>query len=142
MSYWIFSVFLFVWGLAYAGLVIFTFVVSTPSHWQSLIAEGRITAQYAEYIANIPTWVVLTTFLAATSRLLGGFGLLAQKAWAFPAYAVSLLLVLILMFRGFVLADVASVIRTSQIWLEAGFLLLSVAAVWWARYQIGAGRLL
>ncbi|MFK7885492.1 MAG: hypothetical protein AB8G16_01395 [Gammaproteobacteria bacterium] len=79
--------------------------------------------------------------LAAVTRLLGGVGLVLQKAWALPLYTASLVLVVVLMFRGFVLADVASVIRTSQVWLEAAFLTLSFFAVWWARQQVAAGFL-
>lgn len=127
--------------MAYAGLVIFSFVVATPEHWEGLVEQGRITSEYADYIATIPHWVIVLTFLAGLTRLLGGIGLLLQKMWALPAYGVSAILVALLMFRGFVLADVASVIRTSQIWLEAGFLSLSVFAVWWSRHQTLSGVL-
>ncbi|MCB8979350.1 MAG: hypothetical protein H6657_18210 [Ardenticatenaceae bacterium] len=46
--------FLLLWVAAYAGLVIFSFVTSSPEHWAKLIADGRIKAEYAAYIANIP----------------------------------------------------------------------------------------
>lgn len=137
--YWTISGCLFIWGLAYAGLVVFSFILSTPEDWASLVEQGRIKAEYAEYINNIPRWVVVLTAGAALTRFAGGVGLLLQKGWALPAYSLSLFLVIVLMFRGFVLADVASVIRTSQIWLEAGFLALSVFAVWWAYFNVNVG---
>jgi hypothetical protein len=45
------------------------------------------------------------------------------------------------MLRGFVLADVASVIRGAQIVLEFVFLSISVFAVWYANRQIQNGVL-
>lgn len=109
--FWCISGFLFLWGLAYLGLVIFTFFVATPEHWTSLVAEGRIRAEYAVYISNIPVWVVSITLVAALTRFGGGVALLLQSNAALPIYGVSFVFVAIIMFRGFVLADVASVIR-------------------------------
>ncbi len=141
LAHWIISGFLFLWGVAYAGLVAFSFGLATPEHWQDLVAEGRITADYAAYIARIPGWVVAITIAAAATRFLGGLSLLFNRAWALPLYAVSLALVVVIMFRGFVLADVASVIRRSQVVLEIVFLLLSVFAVWYAWRQVLSGVL-
>ncbi|MEM1231858.1 MAG: hypothetical protein AAGI15_15050 [Pseudomonadota bacterium] len=141
IPYWLISGFLFLWGLAYAALVIFTFGLATPEHWQGLVQEGRIRAEYAQYIAQIPTWAIIATLLAAITRLAGGCALLLRRRWAAPCYAVSLLLVATLMFRAFVFADVTEVIRPSQIALEAGFLALSVFAPWWARRQWQHGLL-
>jgi hypothetical protein len=45
------------------------------------------------------------------------------------------------MFRGFVLADVASVIRGSQVALEIVFLALSGFAVWYAYVNNNNGTL-
>lgn len=140
-SHWLVTGILLVWGLAYAGLVVFTFGLSTPEHWAALVAEGRITAAYADYIAAIPGWVVAITAIAALTRLLGAIALLLRSARALHFYAVSLALVVVIMFRGFVLADVASVIRSSQVLLEFVFLLISVFAVWYARNQTRSGVL-
>ena len=139
--YWCIAGFLFLWGAAYAGLVVFSFFVATPEHWASLVSQGRIKPEYATYISEIPGWVILITVFAALTRLLGGAALLIQKAWALPLYGVSLCLVIVIMFRGFVLADVASVIRGSQIVLEFAFLMISVFAVWYAYLQTNSGML-
>ncbi|MFK8015692.1 MAG: hypothetical protein AB8G17_09660 [Gammaproteobacteria bacterium] len=72
------------------------------------------------------------TVLAALTRLGGAIALMAQHALALPIYSASLAVVALLMFRGFALADVASVIRPSQVALEAAFFALSVLAVWFA----------
>ena len=140
-SYWLVTGLLLLWGLAYASLVFFTFGISTPSHWAALVSEGRITAGYADYIAKIPGWVVLITVIAAITRLFGAISLLLRKRWAFLSYAVSLCFVIVIMFRGFVLANVASVIRGSQIMLEFVFLSISIFAVWYTNKQIKNGVL-
>ena len=130
--FWCISGFLFLWGIAYLGLVIFSFFIATPEHWATLVSEGRIKAEYAAYISEIPTWVIGVTLIAAITRFLGGTALLFHNSSAFPLYGLSFLLVIVIMFRGFVLADVASVIRGSQIALEVAFFLLSAFAVWYA----------
>lgn len=141
LFFWLIAGFLVFWGLMYAGLVVFTFAIATPEHWAGLVAEGRIRAEYAEYISRIPGWIIAMTIVAAITRLAGGAALLMQKTWALPLYAVSLCFVSVIMFRGFVLADVASVIRASQVVLEVAFLLISVFAVWYAWFLTGNGIL-
>lgn len=133
--YWGASILLLLWGIAYAGLVTFSFFVATPEHWASLVAEGRIKAEYATYISQIPAWVIGLTVATAATRLLGGIALLMQQGFALPLYSVSLALMAVLMFRGFVLADIASVIRTSQVFLEFAFLAISIFAVWFS-YEV------
>lgn len=93
------------------------------------------------YIGEIPTWVIGITLVAALSRLFGGVALLMHNSWALPSYGVSFILVVIIMFRGFVLADVASVIRGSQIALEIAFLALSGFAVWCSYINTNNGTL-
>ena len=141
IAFWCVSGFLFVWGVAYFGLVIFSFFIATPEHWAALVSEGRIKAEYVVYIGDIPAWVIGITLVAALSRLLGGAALLMHNSWALPSYGVSLVLVAIIMFRGFVLADVASVIRGSQVALEIAFFALSGFAVWYAYVNTNNGTL-
>jgi hypothetical protein len=142
VPFWLISAFLLLWGLAYAGLVFFTFAIATPDHWATLVAEGRITAGYAVYISQIPGWVALITAIAALTRLCGAIFLLLRRSWALQCYVVSLCFVMMIMLRGFLLADVASVIRPSQVVLEFVFLAISVFAVWYARRQALKGLLM
>lgn len=141
MTFWCISGLLFLWGVAYFGLVIFSFFIATPDHWAALVSEGRIKAEYAVYISEIPVWVIGITLVAALARLLGGLALLLHHSWAFPLYGASFVLVAAIMFRGFVLADVASVIRESQVALEICFLVISGFAVWFAHISVNNGTL-
>lgn len=132
IAFWCISGFLFLWGTAYLGLVLFSFFISTPDHWASLVSEGRIKAEYAVYIREIPRWVIVITLLAALTRFGGGVALLLKHKSAVALYVFSFVLVVVIMFRGFVLADVASVIRRSQVFLEIAFLIISAFAIWYA----------
>ena len=139
--FWCISLFLLLWALAYLGLVTFTVFNATLDHKAALVSEGRIKAEYAAYISEIPQWAIWTTVVAALTRLFGGVALLMHKSLAFPLYGISIFLVAVIMFRGFVLADVASVIRGSQVVLEIGLLLISIFAVWFAYANTNNGKL-
>jgi len=131
--YWVISAVLFIWGAAYAWLALFSFALATPDDWANMIANDRILPEYADYIARIPAWVVAITAIAAFTRLFGALCLLFRRSWAVLLYSISLACVVVIMFRGFVFADVASVIRDSQIGVEALFMALSIFAVWFSR---------
>ncbi len=131
IGYWFVTALLLLWGLAYAGLVVF-YLFAGAEHWAGLVAQGRILPEYAAYIARIPLWVKLLTLGAAISRLTAGVGLMLRHRWSVALYGISLACVTVIMFRGFVIADVASVIRPSQVWVEALFMALSVFAFWFS----------
>ena len=139
--HWCITGFLLLWSCAYAGLVTFSFLLASPEHWARLVSEGRISQAYADYIAAIPAWVIAITCAAAATRLLGAIALACCSALAYPVYAVSLVLVCIIMFRGFFIADVASVISTDQVVLEIAFLALTALAVLYSLYARNAGLL-
>ena len=120
--------------MAYAGLTIFSFFLAGPQDWTRLVSENRILPEYVDYIAAIPTWAVALTVVAAATRFAGAIGLLLKQRWSTWVYSLSLVCIVIIMFRGFVLADVANVIRASQIALEFAFLGLSLFAVWFSAY--------
>ncbi|MEM9314357.1 MAG: hypothetical protein AAGA95_06990 [Pseudomonadota bacterium] len=129
---WIISTALLLWGIAYLWLVSFAFFFATSEHWARLVDEGRIRLEYVEYIAAIPTWVVVASVATAVTRFSGGVALFFSPGWAFYLYTLSFLLTLVIMFRAFFFAGVASVIPSSQIAVEALFLFLSAFAVFFA----------
>lgn len=132
-AYWTISTGLLLWALAYAGLVLFTFVLATPDDLQTLAAAGRIKPEYVAYIGGIPSWAIMATAVVAITRLLGGIGLLLRRAWALTLYAISLVLFLLIFIRAFFFAGITDVIRGSQVAVELLFVFLSVFAVWFAK---------
>lgn len=138
--FWVISVALLLWGLA--GASIYTaYFIETPEEFASS-AESAANAQaYADYVENIPAWAIAVGIVAAATRLLGAICLLARRAWALPLYMVSLVFLLAAMFRAFILANVASVMRGSHIAIEVVFIVLSVFAAWFARRSRSKGIL-
>ena len=139
--HWLVTSLLFAWGAAYAALVAFSFFFASPDHWSMLVSEGRISAEYAQYISQIPNWVIALTCAAATSRFAGAVALALRSAWAYPIYLISVVFVAVIMFRGFVLAGVARVISRDQIALEIGFLMLSIFAAVYSYHSCKTGLL-
>ena len=123
---------LFLWSLAYCVLVYFSFVSSSAEKLEILVEQGTIKPEYAAYILTIPDWVRALTIALATIRLVGSIGVILNKMWAFYAFAFALFLTLVIIYRGFVLAGIADVIRPSQIGVELGFIAISMFAVWYS----------
>ncbi|NNF66818.1 MAG: hypothetical protein HKM98_04855, partial [Gammaproteobacteria bacterium] len=101
IGYRLVSGFLLLWALAYAGLVVFSFLVAGPEHWQAQVDSGRISAEYVVYIEQIPVWAILLTFIVAISRLLGALSLVYRPQWSLALFSLSLLGTVIVMYRGF-----------------------------------------
>ncbi|MEL7198265.1 MAG: hypothetical protein AAGL10_08120 [Pseudomonadota bacterium] len=125
--------FLLVWSLAYCGLVYFSFITSSPEAIDDLVKAGTIKPEYAQYIRAIPDWVRALSVGLAVLRVLGSIGLLLRKAWAFEAFSLAFVITMVIMFRGFVIAGVADVIRPSQIFVEIAFIAVSLFAVWFSK---------
>ncbi len=138
--FWIISIALLLWGLGGASMYV-AYFIETPGEFAET-AETAVNRQaYAAYVANIPSWAIAVGMIAAATRLLGAIGLLLRRAWALPLYVISAVLFLIALYRGFVLANAASVMSGSHIAVELVFLGLSVFAVWFAKANKSGGVL-
>ena len=141
LLFWIVSLALLLWGFGGATIYIAYFIESSTEFAETAeIAANR--EAYADYIENIPAWVIAVGIIAAVARLLGALGLLLRRAWALPFYVLSLISFLAALYRAFVLADVASVMSASHIATEVTFLSLSVFAIWFARANKKRGVLM
>lgn len=140
LLFWVISTALLLWGLAGTSIYIGYFI-ETPEEFAAGIETAENAQAYADYIANAPTWAIAIAVIAAFTRLLGAIGLLARRAWAAPLYVISLVLFLATMYRGFVLANAASVMSGSHIAIELVFLALTIFAIWFARSSKSNGIL-
>lgn len=140
IAFWAISIFLLLWGLAGASIYV-AYFLETPEEFARSAETAANRQAYADYVANIPFWAVGAGIIAAASRLLGAIGLLLRRSWALPLYVVSAAFFVVVLFRAFVLADVASVMSGGHIAIEVVFLALSVFAVWFARANSSKGIL-
>ena len=130
--FWVISVALMLWGLAGASIYV-AYFFETPEEFAQSAETAANRQAYADYVANIPYWAIAIGIIAAATRLLGAIGLLLRRAWALPLYIVSVVFFLGALFRGFVLANVSSVMSGPHIAAEIVFLALSIFGVWFAR---------
>jgi hypothetical protein len=138
--FWLSAAVLLLWGLG-GGSIYVAYFVETPTEFAHS-AEAPINREaYAEYIAHIPAWALAAGIGAALARLLGVGCLFLRRAWALRFFVVSLLLFMVALYRAFILADVADVMSSGHIATEIVFLLLSIFAVWFARWGTSRGML-
>lgn len=131
--FWAISGLLAVWGLAFVLVFIgLALIAAMPELRADAIAAGRISEEYAGYVAAIPAWGMAVAGIEFFSRLIGAVGLLMRRAFAVPLFAVSLVFILISKFRGFILSDAASVMTAPHIALEIFMVVLSAFALWFA----------
>ncbi len=132
VSFWVISVALMLWGLAGASIYV-AYFFETPEEFAQTAETAANRQAYADYVSNIPYWAIAIGIIAAATRLFGAIGLLLRRAWALPLYIVSVVFFLGALFRGFVLANVSSVMSGPHIAVEIVFLALSIFGVWFAR---------
>ncbi len=120
------------WGLAGASIYV-AYFFETPEEFAQTAETAANRQAYADYVSNIPYWAIAIGIIAAATRLFGAIGLLLRRAWALPLYIVSVVFFLGALFRGFVLANVSSVMSGPHIVVEIVFLALSIFGVWFAR---------
>ena len=132
VSFWVISVALMLWGLAGASIYV-AYFFETPEEFAQTAETAANRQAYADYVSNIPYWAIAIGIIAAATRLFGAIGLLLRRAWALPLYIVSVVFFLGALFRGFVLANVSSVMSGPHIAAEIVFLALSIFGVWFAR---------
>ena len=130
--FWVISVALMLWGLAGASIYV-AYFFETPEEFAQTAETAANRQAYADYVSNIPYWAIAIGIIAAATRLFGAIGLLLRRAWALPLYIVSVVFFLGALFRGFVLANVSSVMSGPHIAAEIVFLALSIFGVWFAR---------
>lgn len=140
LSFWVISVALMLWGLAGASIYV-AYFFETPEEFAQTAETAANRQAYANYVANIPYWAIAIGIIAAATRLFGVIGLLLRRAWALPLYVISVVFFLGALFRGFVLANVSSVMSGPHIAVEIVFLVLSIFSVWFARENKSKGIL-
>jgi nitrate reductase gamma subunit len=132
VSFWAISIALLLWGLGGASIYV-AYFLETPDQFAQAAESAANSEAYADYIANIPFWAIVIGMTAAVTRLLGAIGLLLRRAWALPLFLISVGLFLIVLYRAFVLANVASAMSGTHIAVELVFVALGLFAVWFAR---------
>ena len=140
LVFWVISVALLLWALGGASIYA-AYFVETPEEFAESAETSANRAAYAQYVASIPAWAIAAGMLAALARLFGAVCLLLRRAWAMPLYVASTVFFLVVLYRAFILADVAEVMSPGHIGVEVVFLTLSVFAIWFSHWARSKGLL-
>lgn len=136
--YWAIAGALALWSLM--GVMVYMGYVGTSAEdYAAAVADGTMTQAYADYSANAPAWATAVFAIAVFSGVAGAFCLLLRKKWAVQLYTMSLVFILISMFKGFILDKAASVMSPGEIGMEFVVVALGVFAVWFARKKKAKG---
>ena len=138
--YWVIAGVLTLWALM--GVMAYMGHVGTSAEdYAAYIADGTMSQAYADYAANAPAWATAVFAIAVFSGVAGAICLLLRKKWAVQLYAISLVFIVISMFKGFVLDKAGSMMSTGQIVMELLVIALGIFAVWFARKKRAKGVL-
>jgi hypothetical protein len=140
LAFWAVSVALLLWGLLSQWIWVDFFRLS-PEQYAEMVETPEYRQSYAKDLAAIPSWSIALAIAAAFTRLVGAIALLLRRAVAFPLYLVSTVLFLVVIYRGFVLADAGTAMSPGHIGVEAAFVALSLFAAWFAYRNRSVGIL-
>ena len=131
LAFWLIAGLLFLWALG--GVSIYAALAFEGAARFARTAETAENAEaYAAYVSAIPPWALGLAIAAAGARFAGAVALLLRRAWALPLFAISALLFIATLVRGFVFSNAASVMNAAHIAVEGVFLALSLFAIWFS----------
>jgi len=125
-NFWIIGGAALVWNLI--GLVFYIGQVTlTPE------ALAKMSEAQQEFFTGTPAWATAAFATAVNAGALASLFLLLRKSWAVPAFAISLLAVIIQDVDAFLLRDAFSVVGVNGIILPSMVLVIAVALLLYAR---------
>ena len=138
--YWVIAGVLALWSLggimAYMG-----HVGMSAADYVTAVADETMTQAFADYSTNTPAWATAVFAIAVFSGVAGAICLLLRKKWAVQLYTISLVFILISMFKGFVLDRAGSMMSAGQIFMEFMVITFAAIAVWFSRKKRANGIL-
>jgi len=126
-SFWIIGGVALVWNLI--GLMLYYMQVSaTPETLATVYSEAKY-----EFLVSIPTWATTAHAIAVTAGVLGCIFLLMRKAWAIPAFIVSLIGIVAQDTYSFVIANGIEVWGVGVIVLPIVVLVIAIGLIFYSR---------
>ncbi len=125
-SFWVISATALIWNLI-GVMTYYSQVTMTPA-----ALEGFSPEQQA-FFTSMPAWATAAYAIAVTAGVLGGLLLLLRKAWAVPAFAVSLAAIIVQDIHAFVLAGGIEVFGPGGAVIPAVVLVIGILLLWYSR---------
>lgn len=123
--YWILAIFLLVWNITLLFLTVY------ESFFMAEEMLEKLTAAQLDIYQNQPSWVIINTYLAAGSGLVGAIGLLMTRRFAVIMFAISLICIIINTVYAYLVIDGMSVLTTFDIVMSILLVIIGFIA-WYA----------
>lgn len=134
-SFWIVAAVALLWNLI--GLILY--------YMQVTASDEMLSAAYGEaefeFIKSIPAWATAGYATAVTFGVLGCILLLLRKAWAIPAFIISLIGIVVQDVYGFVIADAIGVFGSGALVLPVIVFVIAIALIIYSRNAKAKGWL-
>lgn len=132
--FWIVAVAAILWNLL--GVIAYIMDVTVSEEALAALPDDQRALYEGE-----PAWATGAYAIAVFGGLLGSILLALRKGLAAPVLAVSLIAVLVQIFRAFALADTLAVLGPSSAVLPAAIITIGIALVWFSFRARGRGWL-
>lgn len=126
-AFWVIASVALLWNLM--GFALYYMQVSATDE---VLRAAYGEAEY-EYLSAIPRWVTSAYAIAVTTGVLGCVLLLLRKAWAAPAFVVSLVAIAVQDTYSFFLSDAVSVFGAGVIIIPTVVLIIAIGLVFYSR---------
>lgn len=123
--FWVVGTAALVWNLI--GLMFYYMTVTMSPETLATFPENQ-----QAFFNNMPAWATSAYAIAVTAGVLGSVFLLLRKAWAVPAFVLSLLGILLQNLHAFVLANGIEVFGASGAALPAIVIAIAIALVFYS----------
>ena len=125
-GFWIVSLLALVWNLIGVASYLMTVTMGPDALSGMSEAEQRL-------YTDVPAWATAAFAIAVFGGLLGCIALLLRKAWAVPAFAVSLAAILVQMGHAFFVSAMLEVRGGEAAILPVLIIVIAVYLVWFSR---------
>ena len=105
------------------------------------LREFGYTDEQVAYFNAMPAWMTAAWAIGVWGGLLGSLLLLLRRRWAVPAYAVSLLAVVVSLVHGFLLSDMSEVMGTEASVVQVVIFVLAALLLWYSSRMAKRGVL-
>ena len=128
-------------GLLWNGFGAYDYIMSHSDGAAAYMAGMGMTEAQIAYGEAMPAWTSVPWALGVWGALLGSVLLLLRMKWAFHAFVVSLLGLLVSLVYAYGMSDAASVMGTQGMIMYALVLIGCLFFVWYSRMAMKSGVL-
>ena len=125
-GFWVIAAAALVWNLI--GVMAYLSTVTMSAEALAALPEAQ-----RSLLTDVPAWATSAYAIAVFGGFIGSVGLLLRKAWALPAFVISLIGVLVQEAHAFLMIEVLAVHGAGALGLPLVILVIAILLVLYAR---------